>query len=331
MKIRNKVLPGLALAGMVFALLVALRTGWPPAATVPAAMPAQAPYQSYIGGAGLIEASSTNVSAATPTPGVVARVFVQAGDTVTSGDPLFQLDSRAAQATLNEKETSLAKAVAALAEAKASLKDYRTQFEIVRTVTDSRAVSKDEVEKRRNALALAEAKTESAKAAQAMAQAEVDSARTSLDLLTVRSPMDCEVLQVNVRPGEFASTGALSTPLMRLGDMDRISVRVDIDENDAWRFVKGSQAMAFLRGNRDRRAALTFERVEPYVVPKTSLTGSSTERVDTRVLQVVYTMDAHALPVFVGQQVDVFIETSKGAQMAQECQPDRAGRQENGL
>jgi HlyD family secretion protein len=50
-------------------------------------------------------------------------------------------------------------------------------------------------------------------------------------------------------------------------------------------------------------------RVEPYVTPKTSLTGSSTERVDTRVLQVIYSFPPHALPAFVGQQLDVFIET----------------------
>jgi HlyD family secretion protein len=49
--------------------------------------------------------------------------------------------------------------------------------------------------------------------------------------------------------------------------------------------------------------------VEPYVTPKTSLTGSSTERVDTRVLQVIYSFDRNALPAYVGQQMDVFIET----------------------
>jgi len=39
-----------------------------------------------------------------------------------------------------------------------------------------------------------------------------------------------------------------------------------------------------------------------------SLTGQGTERTDTRVLQVIYSFDPAALPVYVGQQVDVFIE-----------------------
>ena len=44
------------------------------------------------------------------------------------------------------------------------------------------------------------------------------------------------------------------------------------------------------------------------MLPKKSLTGDSTERVDTRVLQVIYRVDNEALPLFVGQQMDVFIE-----------------------
>jgi hypothetical protein len=55
---------------------------------------------------------------------------------------------------------------------------------------------------------------------------------------------------------------------------------------------------------------LTFCRVEPYVIPKKSLTGDSTERVDTRVLQVLYTFDPGEKPIYLGQQMDVFIETS---------------------
>ena len=44
------------------------------------------------------------------------------------------------------------------------------------------------------------------------------------------------------------------------------------------------------------------------MVPKRSLTGDSTERVDTRVLQVIYRVERDDLPLFVGQQLDVFID-----------------------
>ncbi|HEX9593051.1 MAG TPA: hypothetical protein VGB12_06860 [bacterium] len=55
---------------------------------------------------------------------------------------------------------------------------------------------------------------------------------------------------------------------------------------------------------------LTFVRFEPFVLPKRSLTGDGTERVDTRVLQVIYRVEDDSLPLFVGQQMDVFIEAA---------------------
>jgi hypothetical protein len=96
---------------------------------------------------------------------------------------------------------------------------------------------------------------------------------------------------VKIRLGEYAPAGALATPLMLIGDTKTLHVRVDVDENDAWRVGKNSRATAYVRGNRNIKTDLTFFRIEPYVVPKKSLTGDSTERVDTRVLQVLYSFD----------------------------------------
>ncbi len=62
-----------------------------------------------------------------------------------------------------------------------------------------------------------------------------------------------------------------------------------------------------LRGDPRQKFELRFVRVEPYVVPKKSLTGDNSERVDTRVLQVIYAVEGSGLPLYVGQQVDVYI------------------------
>ena len=68
------------------------------------------------------------------------------------------------------------------------------------------------------------------------------------------------------------------------------------------------QAIARLRGNADITVPLSFVRLEPYVLAKRSLTGDTTERVDTRVLQAIYAFAPSDFPAFVGQQVDVFIK-----------------------
>ncbi len=131
--------------------------------------------------------------------------------------------------------------------------------------------------------------------------------------MTVTAPVEGEVLQVNLRLGEFAQAGPLATPLMLLGNVDELHVRVDVDENDAWRVSNTAAATAFVRGNPQLSTHLRIVRIEPYVIPKKSLTGDSTERVDTRVLQVIYAFDRTALPVYVGQQMDVFIDAPEVA------------------
>jgi len=69
--------------------------------------------------------------------------------------------------------------------------------------------------------------------------------------------------------------------------------------------------VASLRGAPDKKYPLTFVRVEPYVIPKKSLTGDNTERVDTRVLQVIYSLKIEGKPIYVGQQLDVFLDVGE--------------------
>jgi HlyD family secretion protein len=119
-----------------------------------------------------------------------------------------------------------------------------------------------------------------------------------------------------VRPGEYVGAPP-SQALMVLGATDKVvHVRVDIDEHDIPRFKAGAPAEASLRGAPEKKYPLTFVRVEPYVIPKKSLTGDNTERVDTRVLQVIYALDVTGKPVYVGQQMDVFIDVGAKPQPA---------------
>jgi hypothetical protein len=108
---------------------------------------------------------------------------------------------------------------------------------------------------------------------------------------------------------------------MIMGTVDPLHVRVDIDEHDAWRVRGGSKAVAFVRGNKDISTTLEFVRFEPYVVPKRSLTGESTERVDTRVLQVLYRFTRGTLPIYVGQQMDIYIESEPLASDRRDSKP----------
>ena len=219
---------------------------------------------------------------------------MQVGSVVKKGDKLFKIDDRDAKATL-------ALAEASLKETKAALDDVNDQLHEELAVKDKRAVSIDEVNRKRFAVEEAAAKVETA-------QASVYAANTTLDRLLVTAPVDGEVMKLNVRLGEYAPSGVLASPLITFGNLDPMHIRIDIDENDAWRFKPGAKGVASLRGNRDISTPIEFVRVEPYVIPKMSLTGDSTERVDTRVLQVIYSYNGKNMNAYAGQQVDVYIK-----------------------
>jgi multidrug efflux pump subunit AcrA (membrane-fusion protein) len=168
-------------------------------------------------------------------------------------------------------------------------------------------------------------------AARASAEAQVEQIKTEIARRTVRAPLPGRILQMKTRLGEYAQSGSLSTPLMLLGDDTQLHVRADIDENDAWRFHPCAPAMAFVRGNRDLKIPVRYERTDPAVVPRVLLTGDSTQRTDTRVLQVIYGFNRDSLPIYVGQQMDVFIEappvggtTTEAKPPSQPCRNDTA-------
>jgi HlyD family secretion protein len=343
--IRKYVLPLIAAAGLLFAVGTVVRGNQPVPAAAPVAEPAKAPFESYVAGAGLIEASTENIAVGTPVSGIVTGIHVKVGDRVETGAPLFEIDDRDLVAELAVRETNLRSAEANLAklremprredlppaeaqlrETEASLADAKNQLKLAESVRDPRAISREDLARRRFAVGVAEARLarasadleklragawqpdlEIAAAAVAAARSQVEQTRTEIDRRVVRALEPGQILQVKTRVGEFAQAGMLATPLMMLGNESTLHVRVDVDENDAWRFEPGAQAVAFVRGNPALQTKLRFERTEPYVIPKVSLTGQSSERVDTRVLQVIYSLEDGRLPVYVGQQMDVFI------------------------
>jgi HlyD family secretion protein len=301
-------LPLLAIAGFLFAAFTVINSNKPVPVAEAVTEPSSAPFKAFIAGAGIVEAQSQNIAIGTPLPEIVKTVAVKVGDQVKAGAPLFYLDDRDTRATLAIKIADLAKARADVSVSKATFTDAKSLSDLAEAVTDRRAISAEELLRRHNAMLITKARLESAQALVQQAEASVADTETMLSRLIVRAPIAGEVLQVNIRPGEFAQAGFLNTPLLVLGNLDQLHVRVDIDENDAWRFDKNSKAVAFLRGNRSIKVDLSLAYVEPYVVPKKSLTGDSNERVDTRVLQALYRFDRKQLPIYVGQQMDVFIE-----------------------
>jgi HlyD family secretion protein len=359
-------LPALAVVAFSFAILQMTKAQQKPPPVSPPVEPGKSPFGKQVSGAGIVEPETENIAVGTHLPGVVKAVHVRAGDCVSAGAPLFELDDRAMVAELGARAAARESAAAQIAkqeaqprreelppleakvaEARANLEDKFALFERTKRENDSGVGARELLDTRRMAVDVAKAQLRGAEAAlelsragawkydlalarAALAQADAQHAqtRTELDRLRVAAPrvrapsanraiepipeadlVRFRVLQVNVRPGEFVSA-APGSPIVVLGTVGRLNVRVDIDENDIGRFKPGAKGTAAPRGDPATKYDLTFVRVEPYVIPKKSLTGGNTERVDTRVLQVIYALDRADAPLFVGQQLDVSFDAT---------------------
>lgn len=287
----------------------------------PPVPPAVKPFARAIAAAGLVEAVRENTAVGVPVAALVKSVEVKVWDKVKAGAPLLRLDDSDLQAALVSLRAAHVAAKADIASARAtrdaSAAERRRIAETLsrwNAITDARAVSADDLARVRSddeiavaKLAAAEAGLLRAEANEKLAAAKVAEHETLAERLVVKAPIDGTVLQVNTRAGEFASPAG-RTPLV-LGDIDTLQLRCDIDEQVAPRMQPGLAAIAYLKGDSARPIPLEFVRIEPFVIPKQSLTGASIERVDTRVLQVIYRFARTAdRTIYVGQQMDVSIE-----------------------
>lgn len=279
-----------------------------PQAANPPVAPAAKPFKHAVAATGILESLSENVAIGVPTPGLVSAVLVHPNDPITAGQALFRIDDRELQA---EKITQLAQLESVRADhevRQAQVTKTRRQLERLDSLADSKAISREQLDATRDDLAIAEAQLSAAKATIRSAEAAIERLDLLLARLTMHAPKAGRVLQVNIRAGEYATTSPRS-PAILIGETDRLQIRADVDEQNATRIRPGQKAIATLKGDPRVSMPLTFVRVEPYIIPKISLTGASTERVDTRVLQVIFSLERPAeSPVYVGQQVDVMIE-----------------------
>ncbi len=198
--------------------------------------------------------------------------------------------------------------------AKARLADAEDWYNSTMQASRDRAATDNEVSRRRFALDSARADLAQAEAEYALweagswqpevqvsqaevakAAAEIESIRLRLERLVARSPVDGTVLKRNVEPGQFAPSnaaggggGGVQPGTVVVGDLATLHVRARVDEEDVAKLVPGAAAKARQRGAAESEIPLKMIRIEPLAVAKRDLTGDNTERVDTRVIEVIF-------------------------------------------
>jgi HlyD family secretion protein len=344
-----------------FAVIGVLLTGfylWSHAFRVPAQKPtrplAKQPYSKGFAGLGLVEPLEKAVRVMPYYSGRVETVFVQEGDAVKPGSPLYALNTQALQAAMAKQQAVIAQqqatlhrlqqeprperlpALTARVENAKSLwlkeKALATRYNALKG-TD--AVSANDVQRQQLSVQAAyaswqealatlkleqagtwQAQQEEARQAINVAKADLNTLRVQLQQATVRSAIEGTVLQVNLRAGEYVAAtppgdtlGSRQDSGILLGSLEQLQVKVDLDEVTAAYVKPGLPATGYIKGNASLKFPLRFVRVYPFMVPKRNLNGNSGERVDVRVLQVIYAFDPpKTFTVYPGQQVEVYLK-----------------------
>lgn len=252
------------------------------------------PYKNFIAGTGIVESSSKNIQIGSFVEGVISKVNVENGESVKQGTLLFTLDKKIITAKITAQQADVGLA-------NTELEKVQHQFQIIK---DFKKIAPNMVKKTEYA-------TATDNVAQAVANLQV--AKSKLKVLLqesascdVYSPIDGKVLESQLSIGKYFPK---NSTLLTIGS-NKLNLRVDINEYDVWKFSPKTSAVAFVRGHPNLKIPLKYLYTIPFVVPKKNLTGLSTERTDTRVLQVLYALPSKVdFPLFAGQQLDLFIQS----------------------
>jgi HlyD family secretion protein len=310
--VRNKVIFILAIIGLLTGLVSAYIFGIEKKPQPPAFNPTSNPYPKGIYASGIIEshqANGVNINIYPEVPGTVLKIMVAEGNKVRKGAPMILIDDAVQKATVEQQKAQIGLANANLKGAQDQLDKQMKSVQL-----NPKSVSQLDLDNAENAVKVAKATVE-------VASKQYELAQTLLSKYTLRAPADGLILSINIAVGSYISAqGSYDTysqgftPIIVMGtSQTSFDVRCYIDEVLISRLPQASQinARMTIRGT-NFSIPLEYVRVQPYVSPKIELSSQRTERVDVRVLPVIFRFERPKnIDIYPGQLVDVYIEEGK--------------------
>lgn len=201
--------------------------------------------------------------------GEVVEMYVEEGDSVRKGqllakvfaDVLTSAKDRAAS-VVNQQQAQVGNTEASLRAFEARLTQAQLSYERQKKLFDEKVISRAEFEQAESAYLTAKADLEAAKqtirsgkASVQSAQASLTEAQKNLSRTGIISPMDGIVSLLAVKKGErvAGNSFSLGTEIMRVADMTKIEVRVDVGENDIPKVKIGDSAIVEVDAYNDRK------------------------------------------------------------------------------
>jgi membrane fusion protein (multidrug efflux system) len=175
-------------------------------------------------------------------PGYLMKQLYTNGAYVTTGTPLFQLDSRTFQASVDQAKGVLEQAKGDLARAQAQ--QGKTQLDVNRytPLAQTGAISRQELDDAVQSNLSALAQVEAAKAAVTSAQAALETARLNLGFSTIVAPIDGVAGIATAQVGDFISPQSPG-PLTTISTVNPILANITPSEQEYLKLIRAAQQL----------------------------------------------------------------------------------------
>lgn len=236
---------------------------------------------------GTLEAFN-QVSVGAQVSGQITKLHVDFGDLVKQGDPIAEIDSLTQQNDLANAKASLANVKAQRAVQAANLKKAQLAFTRQKTMLAQNASSREDYETAEADLNTAKAQVAALDAQIQQAQIQVSTAEVDLGYTQITAPIDGTVVGVVVKEGQTVNSAQSAPTLVKLAQLDQMTVRAEISEADVVKVKPGQQVYFTILGEPDKRYHATLRMVEPAPdsindSDSSSSSSSSTTSTDTAV------------------------------------------------
>ena len=225
--------------------------------------------------------------------GEVVEMMVEEGDSVRKGQVLAKVfadvltsDRDRAASIVNQQQAQVDNTEASLASFEARLNQTKLNYDRQKKLFDEKVISKSEFETAESSYLTAKADLNAAKqtirsgkASVQSAQASLTAANKNLSRTTVVSPMDGIVSLLAVKKGErvAGNSFSLGTEILRVADMSKIEVRVDVGENDVPKVKIGDSAIIEVDAYNDRKFKGVVTKISSSSTSAQTVTASSTD------------------------------------------------------
>ena len=225
-------------------------------------MVTRGPIENTVSAVGILEPSRF-VDVGVQVSGQLKSLYVSIGDAVTQGQLLAEIDPRVLAAKVTESEATRVNLNAQLKAGQARMDLHAKEHARNLDLLEQDAVALGEVELSQAALATSGADIEALKAQIVQAEAVLATARTNLEYTRITAPIDGTVMMLGAKEGQTLNANQQTPLILRIADLNTITVNAQISEADVTRIKSGQEAYFTLLGQPERRWSGMIRQILP--------------------------------------------------------------------